>query len=330
MIAFHAVLPDLAQREVRCIHVSDEPGLFPSPGLPAGEYAFAEFYCEDLNCDCRRVFIQVLARDQRDQVLASINYGWEDEAFYRQKMSYDPEAPAQVVNASLDPLNTQSVYSADLLRIFQQQVREESYRLRLGRHSQLCRDEIRRRQPQAPPQKPARAAAEPPAAPSAPPPSNVGIPTAHRARFDEVAALLTQFGQQHLDAELTGFTLELWRRLCRRKASDCLRGQPHVWAATVVHVIARMNFLFDRSQPVHLTFDTICGFFQTSKTTIGSKATGVERTLRLSQHSEPGLCRRQFLESLTMIRLANGMVLSFEMAKRMGYLPPDANPADLS
>lgn len=155
------------------------------------------------------------------------------------------------------------------------------------------------------------------------------IPAAHRARFDEVAALLAQFGAQHLDAELTGFTLELWRRLCRRKAPDCLRGKPTVWAASVVHVIARMNFLFDRDQPVNLTFDTICGFFQTSKTTIGSKATGIERTLRLQQHSEPGLCREKFLESLTMVRLANGMVLPWEMAKEMGCLPPDAKPGDL-
>jgi hypothetical protein len=34
-----------------------------------------------------------------------------------------------------------------------------------------------------------------------------------------------------------------------------------------------MNFLFDRSQPVHLTFDTVCNFYQTNKTTVGSKAT---------------------------------------------------------
>jgi hypothetical protein len=200
--------------------------------------------------------------------------------------------------------------------------------LRLGRHHQLFRDELRRRQAQAP--TPAPAPAEMPPAPAVPPPSNVGIPTAHRARFDEVAAVLTQFGQAHLDAELTGFTHELWRRLCRRKSPDCLRGQPNVWAATVVHVIARMNFLFDRSQPLHFTFDTICDYFGVSKTTVGGKATTLERTLRLQPHSEPGLCRRKFMESFTMVRLSNGMVLTFDMARRMGYLPPDASPADLN
>lgn len=332
MIAFHSVLPEIAQREVRCIHVSDQPDLFTSPGLPPGEYAFAEFYCEDLNCDCRRVFIQVLARHDRDRVVASINYGWEDEEFYRQKMPWDPNAPAEVVNASLDPLNTQSACAADLLEIFRQQVKDDSYRLRLQRHSQMLRDEIRRRQPPAPPPGPAPVATVAPVAPAplAPPPAIARIPTAHRDRFDVVATMLAGFGATHLDAELTGFTLELWQRICRRKSPDCLRGKPGVWAASVVHVIARMNFLFDRSQPVHLTFDTICNFFGVNKTTIGGKATGIEHTLRLRPHSEPGLCRSEFMESFTMVQLSNGIVLSFKMAKRMGYLPPGVTPADLS
>jgi len=108
-----------------------------------------------------------------------------------------------------------------------------------------------------------------------------------------------------------------------------MRGKAGVWAASVVHVIARMNFLFDRSQPVNLTFDTIGNFFQVSKTTVGGKATQIERTLRLAQHSEPGLCRPQFLETFTTVQLPNGMVMSWEMAKSMGYVPADARVEDL-
>jgi len=129
--------------------------------------------------------------------------------------------------------------------------------------------------------------------------------------------------------ELTSFAIELWKRICRRKSADCTRGKAEVWAAAITHVIARMNFLFDRSQPVHLTFDTICDFFQAGKTTIGGKATAIERTLRLSQHCEPGLCRSKLIETFTMVRLSNGMVLTLAMAKQMGYLPADASPEDL-
>ena len=152
------------------------------------------------------------------------------------------------------------------------------------------------------------------------------IPKEKRERFSEVAALLEQFGQAHLDLELTGFTLELWRRICRRQTMDCRRGKPHIWAASVVLVIARMNFLFDRSQPRHLEFDTISDWFQANKTTVGIKATEIERGLRLRQHSEPGLCRGEFVETFTTVQLPNGLVMSLQMAKEMGFVPPDARP----
>ncbi len=146
MISFHSVLPELAAREVRCIHVGGPCESGPQPGLPTGEYAYVEFYCPDLNCDCRRVFIQVFARDRQDQVLASINYGWEKEAFYRKKMPYDSKAPREIVSGSLDPLNAQSEHCAALLELFQKFVLDEPYRLRLKRHYELFREEIRRQQ----------------------------------------------------------------------------------------------------------------------------------------------------------------------------------------
>ena len=141
MIPFHSVLPEIAQREVRCIHLLPVPGVVPDSGLSVGEYAFVEFYCEALNCDCRRVFLEVIARHHQDQVLASINYGWEKESFYRKRMPWDPNAPRQIVRGSLDPMNKQSKHAEELLELFQRHVLNEPYRLRLRRHYQLFRDE---------------------------------------------------------------------------------------------------------------------------------------------------------------------------------------------
>jgi len=56
MIEFHSLCPEVAQREVRCVLIG--PG--PEPGPPADEYPYVEFYCEDLTCDCRRVFLQMI------------------------------------------------------------------------------------------------------------------------------------------------------------------------------------------------------------------------------------------------------------------------------
>ena len=91
MIPFHSLLPELAQREVRCVHFGAAPASVPEPVLPADEYIYLEFYCDDLKCDCRRVFLQVIAKGQPGKVFASISYGWEKESFYRKRMPWDPD-----------------------------------------------------------------------------------------------------------------------------------------------------------------------------------------------------------------------------------------------
>ncbi len=87
-----------------------------------------------------------------------------------------------------------------------------------------------------------------------------------------------------------------------------------------------MNFLFDKGQPVHVTFDAICDFFGVKKTTVGGKATEIERMLHLRQHSEPGLCRREFIDDFTTVQLSNGILISLATAKKMGLVPADAFP----
>ncbi len=146
MIPFHSVLPEVAQREVRWIRLGEPPDVAPESGLQPGEYAYIEFYCPDLGCDCRRVFLQVVSQHRRDRVFASINYGWEKESFYRGRLPFDPDAPRLITRGSLDPLNAQSEHAEALLELFRRFVLDEPYRLRLRRHYQLFREELRRRQ----------------------------------------------------------------------------------------------------------------------------------------------------------------------------------------
>ena len=128
MIPFYNICPDLAARETRTLIVG------PNADLPPGEYAFIEFYCAEGGCDCRRVFLQVVSRERPQTVLASINFGWEKEGFYRRKLPFDPEAPRAITRGSLDPINEQSSYAPFLLRLFQDIVADAPYRLRLKRH----------------------------------------------------------------------------------------------------------------------------------------------------------------------------------------------------
>ena len=146
MISFHSLLPELAQREVRCVQLGGTPESAAKPALPADEYAYLEYYCNDLNCDCRRVFLEVVARGQPGKIFASIGYGWEKESFYRQRMPWAPDEAKGTVRGELDPLNEQSEFSEVFLDLFQRVVLDEPYRLRLRRHYQLFREELVRRQ----------------------------------------------------------------------------------------------------------------------------------------------------------------------------------------
>lgn len=308
MFPFIKVFPELALRETGTLSLPR-----PENGLPADEYAFIECYCVDPKCDCRRVLLQVWSKSRPGVVLATINYGWETEEFYTEWTGGDAEAAREITRASLDPLNAQSKYSDILLRLFQEVVRQDPpYIERLAKHYRMFREAI--------------SAESSDALPATQNQDPHKIPKDRRQRFKEVADLIEDFAREHLDEETAGFCLELWTRLCRQKAPDAMRGKPETWAASAIHVIARMNFLFDKSQPVHLTFDTICDFFQTSKTTVGGKATRIEKTLKLRQHNEPGLCRRKFIDMFTNVQLSNGIVMTLKMAKDQGLVPPDAMP----
>jgi hypothetical protein len=139
MIAFHSVLPELAQREARCLIFEESP----DPGLPADEYVFVEYYCAGFECDCRRVLLRVVARNQPGKVFASIGYGWDKESFYLKLMDYE-EARA-TVRGELDPINPQSEFAEGFLDLFRRRVLDEPYRLRLRRHYRALREEVARR-----------------------------------------------------------------------------------------------------------------------------------------------------------------------------------------
>lgn len=139
MIPFLNVCPEVAARETRSVMIG------PGPGLPTGEYAFIEFYCEDRGCDCRRVFVQVISREDPDEVLASIIFGWERESFYRRKISDDPDAPRNITRGWLDPINEQSQHAPEFLKLFQNVVADAAYCLRLKRHYQLFKSTLEQR-----------------------------------------------------------------------------------------------------------------------------------------------------------------------------------------
>jgi len=112
---FMEFFPEIAEKETRRIIIRNDPQ------IPDGEYAFVESFCDDKNCDCRRVYFYVLQINPNYEQIyaATISYGWEDLEFY---ISWSPYLPSKMAKnlkgPVLEPLQKQSKYAKLFLKLF--------------------------------------------------------------------------------------------------------------------------------------------------------------------------------------------------------------------
>jgi len=131
-------------------------------------------------------------------------------------------------------------------------------------------------------------------------------------RLKEIKQLVQAFCDRHLNEELAGYALKLCQSLGRKRTLVITRGKKEIWAAAIVYVIARLNFLFDRENEYFLTADTICEFFGTKKTTVGNKATQIEKACGIGMGAE-GFCSQHISDMFTLVELPNGLVVPKSM-----------------
>lgn len=147
----------------------------------------------------------------------------------------------------------------------------------------------------------------------------MGVSPEKQARIDEVQELLDAFSKEHLTRELTEYLQALWEKVGRKRTYVITGGKKEIWASALVYVIARLNFLFDPANPNYLTADQICAFFGTKKSTVASRAGDIEKACKLRMGHE-GLCDQRISDSLTLVKLSNGMVIPMNVAREMGFL----------
>ena len=109
-----------------------------SYGLPADEYGLLEMYCNDENCDCRRVFFNIASR-KREEIIAVVTYGWESESFYRKwfgsdDTEYSRMAVKEMTGLGLNSASQQSKYAPAALELVRDILKDENYMARIKRH----------------------------------------------------------------------------------------------------------------------------------------------------------------------------------------------------
>ena len=139
-VPFYQYLPAIAQMETRVITLPSARNEF---GLPAGEYAFVESFCDE--CDCRRVFFNVINRDFKEPV-AVITWGWENKNFYIKWFGSDDEdAIREMMGSSLSMMSKQSAISLKVLEMFNKLlVTNNAYTSRVKKHYDLFRNALKK------------------------------------------------------------------------------------------------------------------------------------------------------------------------------------------
>lgn len=134
---FYERFNEIAMKETRSITIHN------NPGLPDDDYGFLEAYCNDENCDCRRVFFNVISR-KSGEVVAVIAYGWEDREFYaRWYTQNDPKIIREMQGPILNPSSNQSELSPALLRIVRDTLlKDPAYIERLKHHYWMFKEKV--------------------------------------------------------------------------------------------------------------------------------------------------------------------------------------------
>jgi len=120
------------------------------------------------------------------------------------------------------------------------------------------------------------------------------VPRALRRDVEEIVALTDELCAEHLDAEYSRLCAAL-AKLSRKRPSPLLRGDLRIWAAATIYTVGSVNFLFDRSQPLHLTGDELSDLTGVPKSTMANKAKQIRDLLGLGR-LDLEFCRRDMIE----------------------------------
>jgi len=131
-------------------------------------------------------------------------------------------------------------------------------------------------------------------------------------RLKEIKERVVSFCVEYLNEELQGYALRLCDTLGRKRKVSIIRGNKEIWAASIIYVISRLNFLFDPENELFHSADTICDFFGTKKSTVGNKATQIEKACNLGIGAQ-GYCSPEISDALTLVELPNGLVIPKSM-----------------
>jgi hypothetical protein len=92
------------------------------------------------------------------------------------------------------------------------------------------------------------------------------------------------FCAQKLDDDYSQLCEKLILKLGRKRDVPFKSGKIEIWAATIIHAIGSINFLFDKSFEPYVTAEQISEYFGTKKSTVSNKARQIKDMFKLGYY----------------------------------------------
>ncbi|KOR30001.1 hypothetical protein TI05_14530, partial [Achromatium sp. WMS3] len=98
------------------------------------------------------------------------------------------------------------------------------------------------------------------------------VPNNMQSIFREIVTLTDEFSKHHLNSEYAQLARYATAALCRKRPSPLSSGRPNTWACGIIYALGFVNFLFDRSQDLHINATDLCKGFSVNKSTGATKS----------------------------------------------------------
>jgi len=160
--------------------------------------------------------------------------------------------------------------------------------------------------------------------------------------YNTIMPIITEFCERYLDEEYAAMSLLLLEKLCRKRPSPLLHGKPNTWACGIVYAIGSTNYLFDRSQPLHMRATELAGKFGLSQSTAGKKAGEICKMLNISPFEPEWTLPSMLWDNplVWMFETENGFVVDVRHMSRdiqeamyeagmIPFIPADRTPTEL-
>jgi len=148
-----------------------------------------------------------------------------------------------------------------------------------------------------------------------------------QGKHSRIVDLIEEYSSKHFDDELKSFALNLNQEIWDDPQLDLSRGKCEIWAAAIVYVISRINYLFEKDDPLFNSIDELCLFFKVNKSTVGNKASHIQKTLNIT-HGDKFYTRPEISKIFEYYETEEGFVIPAFMVDRPKIEIVQASPSD--